>query len=62
MSRLNPNDYGIGYDQGYRDGHADGYGQGYDDTVKEYENRIAKLVAEIRELDARVAVISRKLD
>lgn len=62
MTRLNINDYGIGYDQGYQDGHADGYAEGYDQTVKEYEGRIAKLVAEIRELDARVAVISRKLD
>lgn len=55
---LNVNDYGIGYDQG----HSDGYADGYDAAVAEYEKRIAALIAEIRTMEARVAVATRKVD
>lgn len=58
MARLNINDYGIGYDQG----RSDGYAEGYDAAVAEYETRIATLIAEIRTMEARVAVASRKVD
>lgn len=58
MARLNINDYGIGYDQG----HQDGYAEGYDAAVAEYEQRIAALITEIRTMEARVAVATRKVD
>lgn len=58
MARLNINDYGYGYDQG----RADGYQEGYDAAMQECEGRIAKLVAEIRVMEARVAVAVRKVD
>jgi len=57
MPRLNINDYGYGYDQGRQDG----WQEGYDAAVQEYEGRIAKLVAEIRAMEARVAVMSKKI-
>jgi len=59
---LNINDYGVGYDQGYQDGKAEGYQDGYDTAVAEYEQRIAALIAEIRTMEARVAVATRKVD
>lgn len=55
---LNVNDYGIGYDQG----RSDGYAEGYDAAVAEYEQRIAALIAEIRTMEARVNVATRKVD
>lgn len=58
MTRLNINDYSYGYDQG----RADGYQEGYDTAMSECETRIAKLVAEIRAMEARVAVAVRKVD
>jgi len=58
MARLNVNDYSYGYDQG----HADGYAEGYDTAMQECEGRIAKLVAEMRTMEARVAVAIRKVD
>lgn len=58
MGKLNINDYGYGYDQG----RADGFQEGYDAAVAEYERRIAALVAEIRAMEARVTVATRKVD
>lgn len=55
---LNINDYGVGYDQG----RADGFQEGYDTAVAEYEKRIAALIAEIRTMEARVTVATRKVD
>lgn len=55
---LNINDYGVGYDQG----RSDGFQEGYDTAVAEYERRIATLIAEIRAMEARVAVATRKVD
>jgi flagellar biosynthesis/type III secretory pathway protein FliH len=55
---LNTNDYGYGYDQG----HNDGFAEGYDAAVAEYEKRIATLIAEIRAMEARVNVATRKVD
>lgn len=55
---LNVNDYSAGYSQGK----SDGYVEGYDAGVAEYEHRIAVLIAEIRTLDARVAVALRRMD
>lgn len=59
---INFRDYNAGYDEGYKDGRRGGYIEAHDIIEKEYEGRIAKLVVEIRELDARVAVISKRLD
>lgn len=58
MARLNIDDYSYGYDQG----RTDGYAEGYDAAVAEYETRIAALVAEIRTMEARVTVATRKVD
>lgn len=58
MARLNINDYGIGYDRG----HQDGYAEGYDAAVAEYEQRIATLIADLRIMEARVAIVTRKVD
>lgn len=58
---LNINDYGIGYDQGYADGHADGYAEGYDTAEKDFAPRLAKLMAELEELNARVAVMEKRI-
>lgn len=59
---VNTHDYGFGYDQGFQDGRTEGYQNGYDAAVKDYEPQIAKLVAEIRAMEARVAVATRKVD
>lgn len=56
---LNVNDYGIGYDQGFADGHADGYSEGYDTAQREFEPRVARLNAELHELNARIAVLEK---
>lgn len=56
---LNVNDYGIGYDQGFSDGHADGYAEGYDAAEKTFQPRVAKLYAELQELNARIAVLEK---
>lgn len=51
----------IVYDQAHQTGYAKGYLDAKDQVEKEYEERIARLVAEIRELDARISVLSRKI-
>lgn len=58
MARLNINDYGIGYDQG----RSDGYAEGYEAGLAENEKRIAALIAEIRTMEARVAVAVRQVN
>lgn len=58
---LNVNGYEIGYDQGFIDGRADGYAEGYDQATKKYELRVAKLYAELQELNARIAVLEKNL-
>lgn len=50
------------YGLGYNDGQIDGYSKGWRDCEKQYEGHIAKLVAEIREMEARVNVATRKVD
>ena len=61
MPHINKDDYGTGYDQGFQDGRADGYADGYDMASAEFQSRIAKLYAELQELNARIAVVERKL-
>lgn len=56
---LNVNDYGIGFDQGYQDGKTDGYQEGYEVASREFEPRVAKLYAELQELNARIAVLEK---
>lgn len=58
---LNVNDYGIGYDQGYQDGKVEGYQEGYEMASKKFEPRIAKLYAELQELNARIAVLEKNI-
>lgn len=54
--------YQLGYDAGFQDGRHHGYVEGAEDTMVEYETRIAKLTADIRILEARVNVLGRRSD
>lgn len=52
--------YSYGYDAGYQDGQHKGYTDGWEDASHNYEERIAKLMAEIQLLEARVSVLAKK--
>lgn len=58
---INADDYGWGYDQGYRDGCDDGYTDGWRACQAEYEEQLARLRVEIVTMQARVAVLQRKM-
>lgn len=62
MAIIDDRDYGLGYDAGYQDGRRQGYTEGFEDAAREYEARIGKLHAEIRTMEARMAVLTRRVD
>ena len=62
MSReINTDDYAWGYDQGLRDGREDGYLDGWHNCAKVYESRLADLAMELVTLNARLAVLERRI-
>lgn len=58
---INVNDYQKGFTQGFEDGRAEGYTAGYEAAQAEFEPRLAKLVVELLELNARISVLDRKI-
>lgn len=58
MSRIDLDSYESGYAVGYDEG----YRHGCDDTAANYEKRIAQLYVEMKELEARVAVLDRRFN
>jgi flagellar biosynthesis/type III secretory pathway protein FliH len=53
--------YGLGYDAGHCDGYDKGYTQGSEDTMRDYNTRLAKMYVELQTLNARIAVVDRKM-
>lgn len=62
MAIIDDRDYGLGYDAGYQDGRRQGYDEGFQDCAREYDARVSKLTAEIRTMEARMAVLTRRVD
>jgi len=59
---IDDDSYGIGYAAGYDDGRHAGYSDGWEDASRDYEERIGRLMAEVRLMEARVNVLSKKMD
>jgi hypothetical protein len=62
VNKVDTSSYQLGYDEGYADGQYSGYSRGWCDSAEEAHIRIAELTAEIATLEARVTVLSRRLD
>lgn len=58
---IGTHDYILGYDTGYQEGRHQGYQEGAEEMAAQYEERMAKLNAEIHTLTARVAVLERRV-
>lgn len=58
---VNVGDYRLGYDQGYLDGKNDGYVEGHEAAMKKYTALSLRLTAELCELEARIAVLDKKI-
>lgn len=59
---LDDRSYGLGWDDGYQRGHDQGYMRGWEDCERSCVDRIAKLHAEIRLMEAQVAVLTRRIE
>jgi len=57
---IDDDSYGLGYEAGFSDGRNTGYTEGWEDAAHDYEERIGRLMAEVRLMEARVNVLSKK--